>query len=188
MQAFTATISDADPANFMPTMPPSNMIYRIRECIAAEYVSGANISRAFWGLFLTWSADLRGAPAALLDAGAIGFLWRQNGAGNTNWRAIAAAHDGTNLFDKDTGKVANLIPYNMRVDIDGRVGQRNIRYYLDEVEVAKFTPANDVMGGTNITDYRLGAAVNAQNGNVCAIHSEMLGEHGWEFYEQVGAP
>ncbi|KKL25475.1 hypothetical protein LCGC14_2404910, partial [marine sediment metagenome] len=70
----------------------------------------------------------------------------------------------------------------------GRVAYRRISYYIDEVKVASFTPGDGALGGTNPGAMVVAPAVNAQNGNVCAVHSEMLGESGWELIVQEGAP
>ena len=187
-QAFTGVVSQHDPSAFFPLQPPNGLIYRIRDCIAAEYVSGPGVSRVGFGLGISWSNLLLGAPSAALDLGFIGFLWYQVGAVSTNWRAVAADHLGANVFDVATGLVAPGIPYNLRVDFDGRIGQRNITYFIDEVQVAQFTPADGVLGGSSIAQFQLFVGVNAQNGNVCASHFEMMSEGGWELLVQPGGP
>jgi hypothetical protein len=187
-QAMNAVIVQADMGGLMPLMPPSDQIYRIREGIAGEYVSGPGVSRVFWGLFKTWTDDLLGQPGMALDPGAIGFLWWQDGAVGTNWRAVAADHAGNNRFDVDTGKPAQLIPYNFRIDFDGRVGERKILYYVDEVLVATYTPDDDELQGTLTSQVKLGMGVNAENGNVCAGHKQMLSEHGIASIIQTGGP
>ncbi|KKK75272.1 hypothetical protein LCGC14_2875370 [marine sediment metagenome] len=183
-QVWEGHTAQRDPAALYPLMPPSDMIYRIREGIACEYVSGAGVSRVGWGVMKNWSEALRGAPAGLLDLGFIGFLWYQVGSTPTNWRAVAADHAGTNLFDQDIGKIAVDVPYNMRIDFISRVDERKIIFYIDEVEVASYTPADDVLGGSETAAMRMGLGVNAQGGNVCAAHSEMMGDAGWELLVQ----
>ena len=185
-QVFKGIVSNRDPAALFPLMPPSNLIYRIRAGVAAEYVSGAGVSRVGWGVMKTWRETLLGAPSAALDPGFIGFLWYQVGASSVNWRAVAADHAGTNLFDVDTGKVAPDVPYNMRIDFDNRLGERKILWFIDEVEVASFTPGDGVLGGTDGATMRMGLGINAAAGNVCAGHYEMLGEIGWELLVQEG--
>lgn len=187
-QIFEGATPARDPAAFYPVMPPNNMLYRIRAGIAAEYVSGPNVSRVGFGVFKQWSNLLLGAPAAPLDLGFIGFLWYQVGAASVNWRAVAADHLGVNRFDVDTGVIAPGIPYNLRVDFDGRLGQRTIKYFIDEVEVASYTPLTGELGGVNTGAMRVGVGVNAANGNVCAGNYEMLGGVGWELLVQEGAP
>lgn len=186
-QTFNGIVSAHDPAALFPLMPPSNLLYRIRAGIAAEYVSGAGVSRVGFGVTKLWSNLLLGAPGAALDLGFIGFLWYQIGSTPVNWRAVAANHLGENKFDTDTGKVAPDQPYNMRIDFDARLGARKILWFIDEVEVASFTPGDDVLGGTNTITW-MGMGVNAQQGNVCAGHTEMLGQIGWELIVQDGAP
>lgn len=189
-QAFSGVQQSHDYSALFPLQgAPSGLIMRIRDSVAAEYVSGSGVSRVAFGLGINWSNLLLGAPATTLDDGFIGFLWYQVGAVSTNWRAVAAAHDGTNLFDVDTGIVGpGIIPYNLRVDFDGRVGQRNITWFIDEVQVAQFTPGNNLVGGTDTSPSRVFVGVNAQNGNVCASHYEMFGEVAQLFFVQPGAP
>lgn len=186
-QQFDGINSDRDPAAFFPLMPPNNLIYRIRAGIAAEYVSGTGVSRVGWGTMLSWSNLLLGAnAAAVADDAFIGFLWYQVGATSVNWRAVAANHAGVNQFDKDTGLIAPDVPYSMRIDFDGRIGKRNVKWFIDEVEVASFTPGNDALGGSDTAIHRLIMGVNAQNGNVCAGHSEMIGGPSLELIVQEG--
>jgi hypothetical protein len=187
-QVFEGATPARDPAAFYPLMPPNNMLYRLRGGVAAEYVSGTGVSRVGFGVMKGWSNLLRGAPAADLDLGFIGFLWYQVGSTPTNWRAVAANHAGDNRFDVDTGEVADGVPYNMRIDFDGRLGQRTIKYFIDEVEVASYAPLAGELGGSTVAAIRVGFGVNAQNGNVCAGHYEMMGAAGWELLVQEGAP
>lgn len=188
-QSFSGLVAQHDPSAFFPLQgPPNGLIYRIRDCVAAEYVSGGGILRVGFGVGLLWSNLLRGAPGQPLDLGFIGFLWYQVGAVSTNWRAVAADHVGTNRFDVDTGKVAPGVPYNLRVDFDGRIGQRNITYFIDEVQVAQFTPGDNVLGGSSTAILNLFVGANAQLGNACAVHYEMLSDGGWEFLVQPGGP
>jgi hypothetical protein len=178
-------VSMHDPAALFPLMPPSNLIYRIRQGIAAEYVSGAGVSRVGFGIMKSWSNLLVGAPGAALDLGFIGFLWYQVGSTPVNWRAVAANHAGDNKFDVDTGKVAPDQPYNLRIDFDARPGQRKILWFIDETEVASFTPGDGVLGGTDLgTLIQMG--INPQQGNVCAGHTDMLGENVWELLVRGG--
>lgn len=187
-QSFSGLVAQHDPSAFFPLQPPNGLIYRIRDCIGIEYISGAGVSRVGFGVGLLWSNLLLGAPGQPLDLGFLGFLWYQVGAVSTNWRAVAADHLGVNLFDVDTGKVAPDQAYNLRVDFDGRIDERNIRYFIDEVEVAKFTPADGVLGGSSIAALNLFIGTNSQNGNQCASHYEMMAEGGWEFLVQSGGP
>ncbi len=182
-QTFSGVSAQHDPSALFPLMPPSNILYRIRAGIAAEYVSGAGISRVGFGVVKTWSNLLLGAPDAALDLGLIGFLWYQVGSTPTNWRAVAANHAGANKFDSDTGLVAPDTPYNMRIDFDGRLGKRHIKWFIDEVEVASFTPGDDALNGSD-PGTLMGMGINAQKDNVCAGHAEMLGETGWELIVQ----
>ena len=185
-QVWQGITAQHDPAAFFPLMPPNNMIYRVRGGIAAEYVSGTGVSRVGFGVMKNWKETLLGAPAALLDPGFIGFLWYQSGSTSVNWRAVAGNHAGDNKFDQDTGQTAPDVPYNMRIDFDGRIGKRVITWFIDEKQVASFTPGDDVLGGGDVARMRMGLGVNSQNGNVCAGHSEMLGQIGWELMVQEG--
>lgn len=181
-QVFDGANAEHDPSAFYPLFPPNNLIYRIRAGIAAEYVSGTGVSRVGWGVMKGWSdaAGVGANPTAPADIGFLGFLWYQTGSTAVNWRALAADHAGVNQFDKDTGKTAPGIPYNMRIDFDNRIGKRKILWFIDDVEVASFTPGDGVLGGTSTQALRFGLGVNARDSNVCAGHTQMLGEHGWE--------
>ena len=185
-QVWEGITAQHDPAAFYPLMPPSNTIYRIREGLACEYVSGPGVSRVGWGVMKNWREILLGAPGALLDPGFIGFLWYQVGSTPTNWRAVAGNHAGVNKYDQDTGKVAVDVPYNMRIDFINRLTERKIVWFIDEVEVASFTPGDDVLGGSVVSDMRMGLGVNAEAVNVCAAHYEMMGGSGagWELLVQ----
>ncbi len=187
-QSFEGLVTQHDPSAFFPLQPPNGLIYRIRDSIGVEYVSGAGVSRVGWGVGLLWSNLLLGAPSQPLDLGFIGFLWYQVGAVSTNWRAVAADHLGANLFDVATGLVAPGKVYNLRVDFDGRVGERNITWFIDDVQVAQYTPADDVLGGSSNAGLELFVGANSQNGNACASLYEMMGEGGWEFLVQPGGP
>jgi len=171
----------------MPPNPPTDMIYRVRETVGAQYVSGAGVSRVGWGHTIGWSNNFPGAPpAGNLDPGFIGFLWYQVGATVANWRCKAAANDGTFLFDFDTGLPGDGVIYTLRIDIDNRLGQRNIKYYVDEALVATFTPASGVLGGIDTSDPRFGIGINCQQGNrALALHG-MLGQQGHEYFVQTG--
>lgn len=187
-QSWQGITAQHDPAALFPLSAPTGLIYRIRAGVAAEYVSGAGVSRVGFGVMKSWKETLLGAPDASLDPGFIGFLWYQEGGTAVNWRAVAANHAGDNKFDEDTGKTAPDVPYNMRIDFISRVGTRKIVWYIDEVEVASFTPDNEELGGSATVTMRMGVGVNAQGGNVCAGHSEMLGQIGWELLVQEGGP
>lgn len=186
-QRFDGVVPWRTAEGMMPTQPPSGLIYRMRDQIGAEYVSGAGVSRVFWGQVMTWSHLFPGAPpAGNLDPGVVGFLWYQTGATSANWRCKASANDGTFLFDFDTGLPGDGPLYNFRIDLDGRLGQRNIKYFVDEVLIATFNPPDDVFGGLNTSDRRLGLGINCQAGNRAIARHGMLGLAGWQHFIQSG--
>jgi hypothetical protein len=186
-QNFDGVVPWRTAEGMMPAQPPSGLIYRVREEVAAEHVSGGGVSRVFWGQVMTWSHLFPGAPPfSTTDPGMIGFLWYQTGATAANWRCKASANDGTPLFDFDTGLPGDGPLYNFRIDFDGRLGEQNIKYYVDEVLIATFNPPDDVFGGLNTSDRRLGIGINCQGGNRARAFHAMVARHGWQHYIQTG--
>lgn len=186
-QRYDGIVPSRTAEGLFPPNPPTDMVYRLRDTVGAERVSGGGVVRVGWGQVMTWSHLFPGAPpAGNLDPGFIGFLWYQTGATAANWRCKAAANDGTFLFDFDTGMPGDGFIYNLRMDLDNRIGQRNIRYYMDEQLITTFTPANDVLGGTDTSDKRFGLGVNAQAGNRLRAFNQMLGKEGVEYFVQTG--
>ncbi len=186
-QNYTGVVPQRTAEGMFAPNPPTDMIYRLRETVGAEYISGAGVSRVGWGQVMTWSHLFPGAPpAGNLDPGFIGFLWYQTGSTVANWRCKAAGNDGTFLFDFDTGLPGDGFVYNLRMDLDNRIGQRNIKYYVDEELVATFTPADDVLGGTDTSDRRFGIGINCQAGNRARAFHAALSETGLQYFVQTG--
>ena len=181
-QSFEGTVPDYFFAGQYPPFAVSadSFKVRIQDEVGFEYVSGVGVVNAAWGIMINFSNLLLGAPAGTLNDGHIGFQWFQTGNNPTNIRAVAAADDGTNLFDADTGiaAVVGTIPtmHHLRVDFNFVAG--TIEYYIDQMLVATFTVGSGVLGGTSVSNYRYGVGVNAANGSACAGHYAVLGEPG----------